>query len=119
AAVLVSHACGSFRRMNRDTVRPDAVIFCPRWWLNPGISRPASRLLGFLELLQRRLVVDGPSAARELGVSERTIRRYAVALHDIGIPVDGQPGVGGGYRLRAGARLPPLTLADEAAAAAG
>jgi len=86
--------------------------------LNLGISRPASRLLAFLELLQSRLVVDGPSAARELGVSERTIRRYAVALHDIGIPVDGQPGAGGGYRLRAGARLPPLMLTDEEAAAA-
>jgi predicted DNA-binding transcriptional regulator YafY len=82
------------------------------------MSRPASRLLAFLELLQSRLVVDGASAATELGVSERTIRRYAVALHDIGIPVDGQPGAGGGYRLRAGTRLPPLMLSDEEAAAA-
>ncbi len=86
-------------------------------WLNPGISRPASRLLAFLELLQSRLVVDGRAAVQELGVSERTIRRYAVALHDIGIPVDGQPGIGGGYRLRAGTRLPPLMLSDEEAAA--
>jgi predicted DNA-binding transcriptional regulator YafY len=62
-------------------------------------------------------VVDGRSAASQLGVSERTIRRYAVALHDIGIPVDGQPGLGGGYRLRAGGRLPPLMLSDEEAAA--
>jgi predicted DNA-binding transcriptional regulator YafY len=68
-------------------------------------------------LLQTRVVVDGAGAALELGVSERTIRRYAVALHDIGIPVDGQPGVGGGYRLRAGTRLPPLMLSDEEAAA--
>ena len=82
------------------------------------MSRPASRLLAFLELLQSRLVVDGAAAAAEVGVSERTIRRYAVALHDIGIPVDGQPGVGGGYRLRAGTRLPPLMLSDEEAAAA-
>jgi predicted DNA-binding transcriptional regulator YafY len=52
-----------------------------------------------------------------LGVSERTIRRYAVALHDLGIPVDGQPGLGGGYRLRPGVRLPPLMLSDEEAAA--
>jgi predicted DNA-binding transcriptional regulator YafY len=85
--------------------------------LNPRISRPASRLLAFLELLQTRLVVDARGAAQELGVSERTIRRYAVALHDIGIPVDGQPGIGGGYRLRAGTRLPPLMLSDEEAAA--
>jgi predicted DNA-binding transcriptional regulator YafY len=50
-------------------------------------------------------------------VSERTIRRYVVALHDIGIPVDGQAGAGGGYRLRPGTRLPPLMLSDEEAAA--
>jgi predicted DNA-binding transcriptional regulator YafY len=85
--------------------------------LNSRISRPASRLLAFLELLQNRLVVDGPAAARELGVSERTIRRYAVALDELGIPVDGQPGLGGGYRLRPGTRLPPLMLSDEEAAA--
>jgi predicted DNA-binding transcriptional regulator YafY len=81
------------------------------------ISRPASRLLAFLELLQSRPVVDGRAAANDLGVTERTIRRYAVALHDIGIPVDGQPGVGGGYRLRAGTRLPPLMLSDDEATA--
>src|SRR5512132_1685771 len=81
------------------------------------MSRPASRLLAFLELLQNQRVVDGRAAAAELGVSERTIRRYAVALHDLGIPVDGQPGVGGGYRLRPGVRLPPLMLSDEEAAA--
>jgi predicted DNA-binding transcriptional regulator YafY len=81
------------------------------------MSRPASRLLGFLELLQTRPVVDGRAAAADLGVTERTIRRYAVALHDIGIPVDGQPGVGGGYRLRAGSRLPPLMLSDDEATA--
>jgi predicted DNA-binding transcriptional regulator YafY len=50
-------------------------------------------------------------------VSERTIRRYAASLDELGIPVDGQPGVGGGYRLRPGARLPPLVLSDEEAAA--
>src|SRR6478672_9326072 len=81
------------------------------------MSRPASRLLAFLELLQTRPVVDGRAAAADLGVTERTIRRYAVALHDIGIPVDGQPGVGGGYRLRAGMRLPPLMLTDDEATA--
>jgi len=103
--------------VNGETLRRYAVSFCPQWCLNLGMSRPASRLLAFLELLQSRLVVDGRSAASELEVSERTIRRYAVALHDIGIPVDGQPGAGGGYRLRAGARLPPLMLSDEEAAA--
>ena len=85
--------------------------------MNSDISRPASRLLAFLELLQNQRVVDGRAAATELGVSERTIRRYAVALHELGIPVDGQPGLGGGYGLRPGVRLPPLMLSDEEAAA--
>lgn len=85
--------------------------------LNLGISRPATRLLAFLELLQSRPVTEASAAALELGVSERTVRRYAVALHDLGIPVDGQPGLGGGYRLRPGTRLPPLTLSDEEATA--
>jgi predicted DNA-binding transcriptional regulator YafY len=85
--------------------------------LNSDISRPASRLLAFLELLQNQRVVDGRAAATELGVSERTIRRYAVALHELGIPVDGQLGLGGGYGLRPGVRLPPLMLSDEEAAA--
>jgi predicted DNA-binding transcriptional regulator YafY len=85
---------------------------------NGRISRPASRLLAFLELLQNRPGLDGRAAASELGVSERTIRRYAVSLHELGMPVDGQPGVGGGYRLRPGTRLPPLMLTDAEAAAA-
>lgn len=50
-------------------------------------------------------------------MSERTIRRYAVALDDLGIAAEGQPGAGGGYRLRPGTRLPPLMLSDEEAAA--
>ena len=51
-------------------------------------------------------------------MSERTVRRYAAALNELGIPVDGQAGLGGGYRLRPGTRLPPLMLSDEEAAAA-
>jgi predicted DNA-binding transcriptional regulator YafY len=81
------------------------------------VSRPTTRLLAFLELLQRRPVVEGRSAAHELGVSERTVRRYVVALDEIGVPVDGQTGAGGGYRLRPGTRLPPLMLSDEEATA--
>jgi predicted DNA-binding transcriptional regulator YafY len=92
-------------------------VFVRSGGLIRAISGPTSRLLAFLELLQNQRVVDGRAAASELGVSERTIRRYAVALHDLGIPVDGQPGVGGGYRLRPGTRLPPLMLSDQEAAA--
>ena len=41
------------------------------------------------------------------------MRRYIDNLQELGIPVEGQRGVGGGYRLRPGYRLPPLMLSDD------
>jgi predicted DNA-binding transcriptional regulator YafY len=41
-------------------------------------------------------------------VDPRTVRRYIAALEDVGVPVEGQRGVGGGYCVRPGFRLPPL-----------
>jgi predicted DNA-binding transcriptional regulator YafY len=78
-------------------------------------TRPASRLLAMLELLQDRPGITGPQLADRLGVSSRTIRRYVGALQEMGIPVEPLPGRYGGYRLIAGFRLPPLMFsADEA-----
>ena len=74
---------------------------------------PASRLLEVLELLQSRPVLSGREIADQLGVDGRTVRRYIEHLQELGIPVDGQRGVGGGYRLRPGFRLPPLMLSDD------
>ena len=51
----------------------------------------------------------------QLGIDARTVRRYVAALQDLGIPVEGQRGVGGGYRIRPGYRLPPLMLSDDEA----
>ncbi|HWI71855.1 MAG TPA: YafY family protein [Baekduia sp.] len=81
------------------------------------MSRPATRLLGFLELLQGRSSVTGTEAAAVLGVDARTVRRYVEALQELGIPVAGQRGAGGGYRLLPGYRLPPLMLGDDEATA--
>lgn len=78
-------------------------------------SRPASRLLSMLELLQDRPGITGPQIAERLGVSGRTVRRYVGALQEMGIPIEPSPGRYGGYRLFSGYRLPPLMFsADEA-----
>jgi predicted DNA-binding transcriptional regulator YafY len=76
----------------------------------------AAHLLTCLELLQSRPFVTGAEMAAELGVHPRTARRYVTALQELGIPVAGERGRGGGYRLRPGYRLPPLMLDDDEAA---
>jgi predicted DNA-binding transcriptional regulator YafY len=81
---------------------------------------PTGRLLELLELLQRQTLTTGTEIAYRLDVDRRTVRRYIAALHELGIPIEGQRGVGGGYRIRPGFRLPPLMLDDdEAIVAAG
>jgi len=70
-----------------------------------------------LELLQARHQLSGAELAAGLGVDQRTIRRYALRLADLGIPVTAERGRYGGYRLLPGYRLPPLMLTDDEAAA--
>jgi predicted DNA-binding transcriptional regulator YafY len=72
-------------------------------------------LLELLELLQTQTLTTGREIADRLDVDPRTARRYVAALQDLGIPVEGQRGVGGGYRIRPGFRLPPLMLTDDEA----
>jgi predicted DNA-binding transcriptional regulator YafY len=81
------------------------------------MSSPTARLLEVLELLQGRQLTTGREIAVRLGIDSRTVRRYIGVLQALGIPVEGQRGVGGGYRIRPGYRLPPLMLADEEAVA--
>jgi predicted DNA-binding transcriptional regulator YafY len=81
------------------------------------VSRPATRLLAMLELLQDRPGVGGRELAERLEVDPRTVRRYAVKLQELGIPVEAERGRLGGYRLRPGFRLPPLMLRDDEATA--
>ena len=85
--------------------------------LTPGMASPTSRLLELLELLQARPLMTGREIADQLGIDARTARRYIGVLQELGIPVEGQRGVGGGYRIRPGYRLPPLMLGDEEAVA--
>jgi predicted DNA-binding transcriptional regulator YafY len=77
----------------------------------------SARLLRLLSLLQARADWSGAELADELGVTTRTVRNDVQRLRDLGYPAHASPGVGGGYRLGAGAALPPLLLDDEEAVA--
>jgi predicted DNA-binding transcriptional regulator YafY len=70
-----------------------------------------------LELLQARRELTGRELAGLLGVDERTVRRYALRLADLGIPVEARRGRHGGYRLLPGYKLPPLMFTDDEAVA--
>jgi predicted DNA-binding transcriptional regulator YafY len=79
------------------------------------VASSTARILALLESLQAQPVATGRELADRLGIDARTLRRYIAALQELGIPVEGQRGVGGGYRLRPGYRLPPLMLTDDEA----
>ncbi|MGC5615160.1 helix-turn-helix transcriptional regulator [Georgenia sp. Z1491] len=77
------------------------------------------RVLRLLGLLQHRSSWTADELATELDVTPRSVRRDVERLRTLGYPVEASPGVGGGYRLGAGTRLPPLLLdAEEATATA-
>jgi predicted DNA-binding transcriptional regulator YafY len=77
----------------------------------------SARLLKLLSLLQSRPDWTGAELAERLGVSGRTVRTDIDRLRGLGYPVDATRGAVGGYRLGAGAALPPLLLDDEEAVA--
>jgi predicted DNA-binding transcriptional regulator YafY len=80
------------------------------------VIETSARLLKLLSLLQQPKEWSGAALAEELGVTARTVRRDVDKLRNLGYPVDAVPGVAG-YRLGAGAALPPLLLDDEEAVA--
>jgi predicted DNA-binding transcriptional regulator YafY len=81
------------------------------------MADPTARVLRLLSLLQTYRFWPGPELAEALDVSERTVRRDVDRLRELGYSVDATPGVAGGYRLSAGAHLPPLVLDDDEAVA--
>jgi predicted DNA-binding transcriptional regulator YafY len=77
----------------------------------------SARLLRLLSLLQLRRDWPGAELADRLEVDVRTVRRDIDRLRRLGYPVASVVGTGGGYRLEAGANVPPLLLDDEEAVA--
>ena len=77
----------------------------------------SARLLRLLSELQTPRDWTGPQLAERLGVSTRTVRNDIERLRSLGYPVHATRGAVGGYRLGAGAALPPLLLDDEEAVA--
>lgn len=77
----------------------------------------AERLLKLLGLLEGRIDWTADELGRRLEVTPRTVRRDVNRLRNLGYPVEAVAGPGGGYRLGAGGKLPPLLLDDEEALA--
>lgn len=77
----------------------------------------SARLLRLLSLLQVAQAWPGAVLADRLSVSTRTVRADVERLRSLGYPVEAVPGRGGGYRLGAGAVLPPLLFDDDEALA--
>jgi predicted DNA-binding transcriptional regulator YafY len=81
------------------------------------VLETSARLLKLLSLLQTPRDWTGPELAERLGVTTRTVRNDVDRLRNLGYPVHATPGVAGGYKLGAGASLPPLLLDDDEAVA--
>jgi predicted DNA-binding transcriptional regulator YafY len=96
---------------------PNADRLCPHLGYAVKMLETSARLLRLLSLLQSRRFWTGAELARELDVTERTVRRDIDKLRSLEYPVSSTAGVAGGYRLGAGARLPPLLLDDDEALA--
>lgn len=81
------------------------------------VEATTERVLRLLALLQSRPSWTASDLAVELRVTDRSVRRDVERLRALGYPVRATAGVGGGYQLGAGTRLPPLLFHDEEAIA--
>ncbi|GAA5037999.1 putative DNA-binding transcriptional regulator YafY [Thermocatellispora tengchongensis] len=86
-------------------------------WQTGTMLETSVRLLRLLSLLQSRPEWPGPELAERLGVTTRTVRNDIERLRILGYRIHSTTGTAGGYRLGAGAALPPLILDDEEAVA--
>lgn len=83
------------------------------------MSDTTHRTLRLLTLLRSRTDWAGPDLAQQLGTTTRSLRRDINRLRTLGYPVESVRGHGGGYRLGADGKLPPLVLDLDQAVAVG
>ena len=81
------------------------------------MTKPASRLIMLITLLQNRTNQKAADLAAELNVSVRTLHRYLAMLDEMGIPIYAERGPFGGFSLVRGYKMPPLVFTPEEAAA--
>ena len=81
------------------------------------MSKPATRLITLLMLLQRQPNQKASDLARKLNVSVRSLHRYIGMLDEMGIPVYSERGPYGGFSLVRGYKMPPLVFTPEEAVA--
>jgi predicted DNA-binding transcriptional regulator YafY len=74
------------------------------------------RTLGILLLLRGGRAVSATELAERFEVSSRTVYRDIETLSSLGVPVYAEMGRKGGFRLKEGYFLPPVTLGPEEAA---
>ncbi|MET0288479.1 MAG: WYL domain-containing protein [Pseudoxanthomonas sp.] len=79
------------------------------------MRQTAARLLQLIALLQARRFWSGAELAERMAVDRRSIRRDVERLRQLGYPIQASSGVGGGYRMGAGAPALPLMFEEEEA----
>lgn len=77
------------------------------------MSQSITRVLAVLELLQTHGRLSGAEMSRRLEVDGRTLRRYIIALEELGMPILSERGRHGGYALMPGFKLPPMMFGED------
>jgi predicted DNA-binding transcriptional regulator YafY len=81
----------------------------------PSQESRVLRLEALKALLAEREYTTAADLARELGISARTLHRDLALLRDMGVPVEGDRGTGGGLRLEPGWSLGRVHLNESEA----
>lgn len=77
------------------------------------MATTSARALKLLSMMSSGATLNAAVLAERLGVAERTVRRDMETLRDLGYEVEPIKGLGGGYRLRGGSRLPPMVFDED------